>query len=120
MALLMQVYIACRIEGQEDNQRRINQHKCLTENVSAKTMVVRLNYDEWNHNAPPSTSIDGVLVRCYFNRVDRDSNYIIAYGTKKCLSKRAIMQFLERYPLVEPDQVQKKVPFYNPPSLQYA
>ena len=107
MALLMQVYIACRIEAEQNPLRRISQHKCLTENVSAKTMVVKLNYDEWNHNAPPSTSIDGVLIRCYFNKTDRDSNYIIAYGTSKCQSKRAIMRFLQRYPLVEPGQVEQ-------------
>ena len=107
MALLMQVYIACRIEAEQNPERRISQHKCLIENVSAKTMVVKLNYDEWNLQAPPSTSIDGVLIRCYFNKTDKESNYIVAYGTSKHQSKRAIMQFLNRYPLVESGQVEQ-------------
>lgn len=104
MALLMQVYSACRIEMDSNPQRRISQHECLIRNVSKTTMVVRLHYSEWNPNAIPSTSVDGILIRCYFNPQDKGSNYIVAYGNSKALSKRAIMQFLERYPLQETDE----------------
>lgn len=104
MALLMQVYSACRIEMLDNPERRINQHECLIRNVSKSTMVVRLHYSEWNPNAIPSTSVDGVLVRCYFNPKDKDSNYIVAYGDCKAQSKRAILQFLERYPLQDTEE----------------
>jgi len=117
---MMPAFYACRIEGQHNPVKRIDQHKCLVQNTTKTTLVVRLHYSEWNRDAPSETSVNGVLVRCYFNPKEPNSNYIVAYGYTKVASKRAIMQFLEQYPLVEPGQVNQKVPFYNPPSLQYA
>lgn len=95
----MQVYTACRIEMNEDVQRRIEQHSCLVQSITKTTMVIRLHYSEWNPNCPPSTSIDGILVRCYFNKKFPNSNYIVAYGPTKAQSKRALLHFLNRHPL---------------------
>lgn len=99
MAALMQAYYACRLEGQHNPARWVDQHRCLVQGITKTTMVVRLDYSEWNRDAPSSTSINGVLVRCYFNPREPHSNYIIAYGSTKSASKRAIFCFLERYPL---------------------
>jgi len=112
MAAMMQAYYACRLEGQYNPARRIEQHRCLVQGITKTTMLVRLHYSEWNRDAPPSTSINGILVRCYFNPREPHSNYIIAYGYSKASSKRAILCFLERYPLCtfEPSTIQQVTP----------
>lgn len=115
MARLMSVFEACRQECQEDETRYIDQHRCLTYHVTKTTMVIRLNYAEWNTLMPPSTSMNGVLIRCFFNKHQQASNYIVAYGSTKAESKRALLNFIERYPLCtfEPSTIQQpttKVP----------
>ena len=109
----MQVYTACRIEMMDNPIRGIEQHPCLIRNVAKTTMVVKLHYSEWNTNAIPSTSVDGILVRCYFNPKDKDSNYIIAYGDTKAQSKRALLQFLHRYPLQDKEQSVQSTPNFQ-------
>lgn len=113
MARLMTIFEACRQECAENPIRYIDQHRCLTYHVTKTTMVVRLNYSEWNSLAPPSTSMCGTLIRCYFNPSEPRSNYIVAYGSTKAESKRAIRNFLERYPLAcisEPSTIQHQSP----------
>ena len=112
MPSLMTVFEACRQECQEDETRYIDQHRCLTYHVDKYTMVLRLHYSEWNTLMPKSTSMNGVLVRCYFNKRQPKSNYIVAYGSTKASSKRAILDFIQRYPLCifEPSTIQQPTP----------
>ena len=100
MAMMMQVYTALRLEAKRNPKHRVDPHRCLVQYVGAKTIVVRLHYSQWNPQTPPSTSINGVLVRCYFNYKQPHSNYIIAYSeTSKAINKRTLLEFLEQYPL---------------------
>ena len=109
MASMMQAYYAIRREYSNNPDKRIDPSPCLIRNTNAQTMVVQLHYVEWNSQCPPSTSIDGVLIRCYFNRSEPMHNYIVAYGSTKSQNKRSLLQFLERFPLCtfEPSTIQQ-------------
>jgi hypothetical protein len=98
MATIMPVYTARAIETSKYPHKRIDMDQCLIQNIQSRMLCIRLDsYYEWNHMMPPSTVVSGVLVRCFFK-----SNYIIAYGTSFHASKKALVEFLERYPLTQP------------------
>lgn len=97
MANMMPVYTARALECIKNPAKRIDMDQCLIHNITPRSLCIKLDsYSEWNHMMPPSTVISGILVRCFFK-----SNYIIAYGSTFSSSKKALIEFLERYPLSE-------------------
>lgn len=112
MASMMQAYYAIRMEYSDNPDKRIDPSPCLVRNTNAQTMVIRLDYGEWNTLAPPTTSIDGVLIRCFFNKSEPSNNYIIAYGSTKSQNKRVLLRFIERFPLCSfvPSTIQQPTP----------
>ena len=99
MANIMPIYTARALECFKNPAKRIEMDQCLILKITPRCLCVKLNHEEWNHMMPPSTVVSGVLVRCFFK-----SNYIIAYGTSFHTSKKALNEFLERYPLSEVKQ----------------